>query len=502
MPLNIPQPSNPQSALIIGGGLAGIAAAARLADAGWQVTLLEARRTLGGRVFSFADPVGGSRDSNGNGDALDNGQHVIVGACRNFIGFLRHIGAWQHWHLQPQLDAPIYDRSGRRGRLYGVNLPAPAHLLPSFVAYPHLTVPDKLRAGRGLIAAMRTRRSDPALEQITFEHWLRANGQSARAIRNLWRVLIEGTLNDQVGAVSAAMGLMMVQDGLLQSNDAANIGYPTAPLQDAVGEPARRFLESRGVRLLTGCPARRINLDADGSVCGVSAGNGLTLSADAYISAAPFWTLPELLPPALASCEPFAGIARLESAPIVNIHLRYDRPIMSDNFCYFVDSPLQWVFNRSAIQGHDTDGNDGGNSGNASQNLTVSISAAWDYIDGDRADLAARTDAEIRRVFPAAASAILGAASVVKQRNATFRCRPGAAALRPGPVTPAPNLFLAGEWTATGWPSTMESAVISGYNAAAAVLAANLPLLPHPHPKPQPHPKPYPKPTAGSANRV
>ena len=487
MPLNIPQPPNPQSAIVIGGGLAGIAAAARLADAGWQVTLLEARRTLGGRVFSFADPAGGgNRDSNsngvGDGDALDNGQHVIVGACRNLIGFLRHIGAWQYWHLQPQLDAPIYDRSGRRGRLYGVNLPAPAHLLPSFVAYPHLTVPDKLRAGRGLIAAMRTRRSDPALEQITFEQWLRANGQSARAIRNLWQVLIEGTLNDRVGAVSAAMGLMMVQDGL-QANDAANIGYPTAPLQDAVGTPARRFLESRGVRLLTGCPARRINLDADGSVCGVSAGNGLTLFADAYISAAPFWTLPELLPPALAASEPFAGIARLESAPIVNIHLRYDRPIMSDKFCYFVDSPLQWVFNRSAIHGHSADGNAGSNSGNAGkaeQNLTVSISAAWGYIDGDRADLAARTDAEIRRVFPAAASAILGAASVVKQRKATLRCRPGAAALRPGPVTPAPNLFLAGEWTATGWPSTMESAVISGYNAAAAVLSTNL----HPHPDP------------------
>ena len=489
-----------QSAIIIGGGLAGITAAARLADAGWQVTLLESRRTLGGRVFSFADrnPAGGSGndgdgDGNGNGNALDNGQHVIVGACRNFIGFLRHIDAWQHWHLQPQLDAPIYNRNGRRGRLYGVNLPAPAHLLPSFAAYPHLTGPDKLRAIRGLLAAMRTQRTDPALEQITFYQWLQDKGQSDHAIRNLWQVLIEGTLNDQVSDVSAAMGLMIVQDGLLQSNAAANIGYPTVPLQDAVGTPAQRFLQSHGVRMLTGCPARRINLTAAGAVCSVSAGNGLTLTADAYISAAPFWTLLELLPPALASCEPFAGIARLESAPIVNIHLRYDRPIMSDPFCYFVDSPLQWVFNRSAIHGQNAGngGSDDGNSrddGNAGQNLTVSISAAWDYIDFDRADLASRIDAEIRRVFPAAASAILCAASVVKQRNATFRCRPGAAALRPGPVTPVPNLFLAGEWTATGWPSTMESAVISGYNAAAAVMSSTL--------------NPHSNPTARSAPRV
>ena len=455
-----------RSVVIIGGGLAGIAAAVRLAEAGWQVTLLEARRTLGGRVFSFEDPAG-------NGNALDNGQHVIVGACGTFIDFLQHIGAWQYWHLQPQLDAPIYDRSGRRGRLYGVNLPAPAHLLPSFVAYPHLNGREKLRAVRGLLAAMRIRRSDPALEQTSFCQWLRANGQSERAIRNLWNVLIEGTLNDKVGEVSAAMGLMIIQDGLLQSRRAANIGYPTVPLQDAVGRPACRFLQARGVRLRLGGPVRRIDVDAAGAVCGVSAGNGMKVSADAYISAVPFWTLPGLLPAALASREPFAGIARLESAPIVNIHLRYDRPIMSEHFCYFVDSPLQWVFNRSAIHGYDG-GYDGG-----SQNLTVSISAAWEYIDGDRAELAAGTDAEVRRVFPAAASAALCGVSVVKQRNATLRCRPGAAAWRPGPVTPVPNLFLAGEWTATGWPSTMESAVISGYNAAAAVMAAKLPVNPN-----------------------
>ncbi len=453
-----------RSVVIIGGGLAGIAAAVRLAEAGWRVTLLEARRTLGGRVFSFDDPAG-------NESALDNGQHVIVGACGAFIDFLQHIGAWQYWHLQPQLDAPIYDRSGRRGRLYGVNLPAPAHLLPSFVAYPHLNGREKLRAVRGLLAAMRARRSDPALEQTSFCQWLRANGQSERAIRNLWNVLIEGTLNDKVGEVSAAMGLMIIQDGLLQSRRAANIGYPTVPLQDAVGRPACRFLQARGVQVRPGGPARRIDIAADGAVCGVSAGDGMTVSADAYISAVPFWTLPGLLPAALASREPFAGIARLESAPIVNIHLRYDRPIMSEHFCYFVDSPLQWVFNRSAIHGYD--------GGGGSQELTVSISAAWEYIDGDRAELAAGTDAEVRRVFPAAASAVLGGVSVVKQRNATLRCRPGAAGWRPGPVTPVPNLFLAGEWTATGWPSTMESAIISGYNAAAAVMAADLPVNPN-----------------------
>ena len=455
------------SALVIGGGLAGIAAALRLAEAGRRVTLLEARASLGGRAYSYADPR--------TGRVHDNGQHVIVGACHNLIAFLEGIGAGPRWRLQPRLDVAVYNRAGRRGRLYGAPLPAPAHLLPAFLTYPHLGIADKLRAVRGLLAAMRADRRQPALEDIDFRHWLRVHGQSERAIANLWNVLVEGALNDDVGSVSAAMGLMIVQDGLLKGRHEANVGYPVVSLGEALGGPARRHLAQLGVRIMTGCAARRIVAGEDAVVRKVVVAGGRTLAADAYISAVPFWVLPNLLPPALAAAASLERLAGLRTAPIVNVHLRYDRPVMAGDFRYFVDSPLQWVFNHSAIRsGHGDNAGDSGDAGDEAggQSLTVSISAAWDYIDRPRAALAQGIAAEMRAVFPGAGRAVLREAVVVKQRHATFRCAPGAARLRPGPVTASPNLFLAGEWTDTGWPSTMEGAVISGYNAAAAALSA------------------------------
>ena len=450
-----PSRGNSPTAIVLGGGLAGIAASVRLAEAGWDVTLLEARKSLGGRAFSFRDP-------DDDDDAIDNGQHVIVGACRNLIDFLSQIGVWDRWRLQPRLDVAIYDRGGRLGRLYGVNLRPPAHLLPAFLTYRHLGLWDKIRAIRGLVAAMSAQRNDASAENITFYHWLRAHGQSERTIYNLWNVLIEGTLNDNIRDVSAAMGLMIVQDGLLNGRQDANIGYPKVALGDAIGEPARRHLQSLGVHLWLGSPVRDINTGDDNTVSSISVGDDQTLSADAYVCALPFWVLPNVLPDSLIDLEPFPSLLTLQTSPIVNVHLQYDTPVMSRDFCYFVDSPLQWVFNRSVIRGQ-TDGD-------TSQLLTVSISAAWEHIDTDRAELSATIAAEMRRAFPAARRATLLRATVVKQPNATFRCTPGANRLRPGPITPVPNFFLAGEWTRTGWPSTMESAIISGYNAAAAVI--------------------------------
>ena len=443
------------SALVIGGGLAGIAAAARLAESGWRVTLLEARSSLGGRSFSFAD-----RDT---GRQLDNGQHVIVGACRNLVEFFDRIGVGDSWHLQPRLNVDIYDRAGRKGKLYGLGGPAPAHLLAAFITYRHLSLGDKCRAVRGVVAAMLVDRSAPQMDSTSFYDWLRARGQSERCIDNLWNVIIEGTLNDNIRDVSAAMGLMIIQDGLLKGRSEINLGYPKTLLGQAVGAPSEAYLHSLGVRTLLGCSAHSIEVNANGSVERVVAAAGRGFSADAYVSAVPFWVLPGLIPDHLADETPFNSLTGLRASPIVNVHLQYDRPVMDGAFCYFLDSPLQWVFNDSLIRGGD------GSSGR--QSLIVSISAAWDHIDLPRPEIARRIAAEMEAAFPRARQAHLEDSTVVKQRNATFRCLPGAQRFRPGPVTASPNLFLAGEWTDTGWPSTMEGAIISGYNAAAAVMS-------------------------------
>ncbi len=444
------------SALVIGGGLAGIASAARLAESGWRVTLLEARTSLGGRAFSFEDPESGRE--------LDNGQHVIVGACHNLVSFFERLGVRDLWYVQPRLNVDVYDRAGRRGKLYGLGGPAPGHLLSAFLTYRHLSVGDKCRAVRGVIAAMLAKRSAPEMDTISFYDWLRSHGQSERCIYNLWNVIIEGTLNDNISDVSAAMGLMIVQDGLLKGRLESNIGYPKAPLGRAIGLPSETYLRQLGVRMLLGCPARGIEVGADGMVRCVVTGDHQMMSADAYVCAVPFWVLPGLIPDHLAGRAPFNSLTGLRASPIVNVHLDYDRRVMDGDFCYFLDSPLQWVFNGSGIRGTDRQGE--------GQSLTVSISAAWDQIDLPRPELANSIAEEMRAAFPKARDAQLVKSTVVKQRNATFRCTPGAQRIRPTPSTASPNLFLAGEWTDTGWPSTMEGAIISGYNAAAAAISS------------------------------
>ena len=445
--------------VILGGGIAGITAALELLDSGRTVTLVEARNFLGGRAFSFTDSI--------TGLTLDNGQHVIVGRCTEFISFLDRLGIRDRWFIQDRLHIPVFSRDGKMGELAASRLPAPLHLLPSFLAYPHLSPSDKLRALWGMARARFTDRTEARLEDISFHQWLRENGQSERAINSLWNLVVEPTLNDNVRKVSAAMGLMIVQEGMLSGANSGNLGYARDGLLPGIGKPAGKLLEERGATLLLGDSVRRVVASPGakeeghwGRVDAVELASGRRIVGGEFISALPFSALLRLLPPEVSGREFFAGIGRLEWSPILNLHVLYDRPVMSLPFCAFVDSPLQWVFNRSGIAGSPSGG---------SQLVTISVSAAWDYVELSREELVPMFLAEMARAFPDAEADRALNVTVVKQREATFRCLPGAARLRPGPVTPFSNLFLAGEWTNTGWPSTMEGAVRSGQLAARSV---------------------------------
>ena len=439
--------------MVIGGGLAGLSAACALADRGVPVTLLEKRPYLGGRAFSFKDAESGRH--------IDNGQHIYLGCCTEYIDFLRRLGVIDRTTSQRRLRAVIVGRDGRRGALSAAPLlPAPLHLLPSFLRYPHLGLGDKLRAAGAMVGILRTdrQRQREALEAETFRDWLDRHGQSERAISAFWDLLTLPVFNDTVDAVSAYMGLMFFQDGLLAGRHSADIGVSRVGLTELVADAAREYLQERGGEVLTGQNVTGIAVE-DSSVTGVVV-DGEAMPAAAVIPAVPWDALMRLLPEEVTASNPLATGSALEWAPIVNIHIWYDRTVIDESFLAVLDSPLQWVFNRSQIEGQPGTG----------QHLCISVSGAWEYAAMGRDGLREVFLTEMARVFPAARDAAVERFTAVRQVNATFRCTPGAQAIRPEQRTAIAGLALAGDWTQTGWPATMESAVRSGLLAADAAL--------------------------------
>ena len=435
--------------VVIGGGLAGLSAACALVDQGVQVTLLEKRPFLGGRAYSFTDAE--------TGQEVDNGQHVYLGCCTAYTGFLQQLGVLDRTTLQRRLRIPVVDRKGKVGLFSAAPfLPAPLHLLPSFLTFPHLGLRDKIRAALTMLSIRRMDREKhrDALEAQTFKDWLKHHGQSERSCDVLWNLITLPILNDSVSDVSAYMGIMAFQDGLLHGRNSANIGYSRVGLTELISDAAKDYITQHGGQVLLGNTAIKLII-THGNVTGVDTGSEV-LQADTVVSAVPWDVLPELLPQELAADPFFNPANKLEWAPIVGIHVWYDRPVMEEEFLATLDSPLQWVFNKSSIQGLPGPG----------QYLCVSMSGAWEHAPMTKEALRAIVLPELERVFPEAAVATVERFIVVKQLAATFRCTPGAQAHRLPQQTPVGNLVLAGDWTQTGWPATMESAVRSGLLAA------------------------------------
>ena len=444
--------SHKRRVAVLGGGLAGLSAARSLVEMGFDVTLVEKRPFLGGRAFSFY-----SRET---GMEVDNGQHVFMGCCTYYIDFLRAINAYGDAVLQDSLRAEVVLDSVR-GTLFSSPMLGPFHLVPSFICYPHIGAGDKIRALFGLLKASLTdrRKNVESLDSQTFYDWLKRQRQSENAIENLWNLIILPTLNDDVRSVNADMALMVVQQGLLKKPRDAAIGYARVGLSSIAGVPGRRFIEDNGGTVMQGKTIHSLVFDGD-VVGGARLSDGTILQADAYVSALPCETLLDLLPHKLVAHPFFEPIAGLTWAPIVNVHLWYDRKVMEDPFVAFLDSPIQWVFNRSLIQG---------NPNSSGQYVCISLSGAWEYIDQPKDELRKLFEEEMRRVFPLAHDAVVRKSLIIKQPDATFRCVPGVARHRPSQVTPIHNLFLAGDWTDTDWPSTMEGAVRSGVYSARAL---------------------------------
>ncbi|WP_255950420.1 hydroxysqualene dehydroxylase HpnE [Streptomyces odontomachi] len=453
------------AAVVVGGGLAGITSALALADAGLRVTLLEGRPRLGGLAFSF---------QRGN-LSVDNGQHVYLRCCTAYQWFLDRIAATDLAPLQRRLDVPVLDvaasRGPRLGRLRRTALPVPLHLAQSLTTYPHLSLAERAKVGRAALALGRLDLTDPALDRQDFASWLARQGQSARAIEALWDLVGVATLNARAGDASLGLAAMVFKTGLLSAPGAADIGWAQVPLGDIHDTLARKALDAAGVRTELRTRVTSVARTPD-SAPGSRSGNSLMknghwtvevpgerIETDIVVLAVPQREAHALLPSgAVADPDRFL---RIDTAPILNVHVQYDRTVLKRPFFAVLGSPVQWVFDRTRASGL-TDG----------QYLALSQSAAQDEIDEPVAKLRARYLPELEKLLPAARDARVRDFFVTRERTATFAPTPGVGALRPGARTEAPGLYLAGAWTATGWPATMEGAVRSGTSAARAALTA------------------------------
>lgn len=429
--------SVPQSVIIAGGGIAGIAAALRLAEAGVAVTLLETRKKLGGRATSFVDVRSGA--------ILDNCQHVVLGCCTNYLDLLARLGesdkiTWTdaQWWIEP---------GGRTSVIRPGPLPAPGHFSFSMLSVRFLSWPEVSSLARAMLAVLRVDRT--RWRDRTFAQFLAQQGQSERVIRRFWTPVIVSACNLEPHKVAASSALHVFQEGFLAHRDAASIGVSTVPLVQLY-DRAEEVIRAAGGKIELGCSVERVET---GAVITGGGGGGERLTADRVICALPVERAIDALP---ESDPRLPLMRRFTHSPILGVHLVFDRPVLTTPHAVLVDCAVQWLFRKDE----------------AGRSLHAVISGADEWMPLTEAQIGERVLADIRRCIPPARGATLLSVRAVKERRATFAPTPEVEASRPPALAPGPedHVILAGDYTATGWPATMEGATRSGYAAAAAAL--------------------------------
>jgi zeta-carotene desaturase len=449
-----------KSVIVIGGGLAGLAAGVALAESGWRVRLFEQRPFLGGRATSYVLP---------DGEHVDNCQHVTLGCCTNLEDFYRRIGAAGKIKFFDRLL--FLDPQGRRGVMHAGLLPAPFHLTGSFAAFAPLALLDKLSIARAMLDILQTQGKPADLQEkggISMLEWLRRRGQTKRAIERFWRVVLVSALDEELDRTDARFGVDVFWKAFLSNSTGYRMGVPSVPLANLY-DGCKLEIERRGGEVALRTPVRGLKI-ANGELAGVRFDEGKEETADAYVFAVPHTALAELLPESVKQSDPsLANLDKIKVAPITGVHFWFDRPVMSEPFLTLLDTTTQWIFNKTALY---ADSNAKDNTAPAVQYLQLVISASYDLLQKPRQEIIDLCLAEVCVALPAARDAKLVKATVIKEAAATFSPEPGVDRWRPKQRTSVPRLFLAGDWTDTGWPATMEGAVRSGYLAAEALLRA------------------------------
>ena len=435
---------------MIGGGLAGLASAVALVEAGLEVHLLEKRPHLGGRATSYTLP---------DGSEVDNCQHVTLGCCTNLADFYRRSGAGAKIRFYDRLY--FVDREGRRSTIKASNLPPPLHMAFSFLFFGALNFADKRSIARAMLAIARSGGQPPGIESISMLEWLRRMKQTPAAIERFWRVVLVSALDEELARTDARYGIDVFWKAFLGSRGGYRIGIPSVPLADLY-EGCRESIARRGGPVRLRCGVREIRL-RDGRFAGAVLEDGSEVSADACVVAVPHNVLLGLLPKEMGEPGgPLDGLRNIQTSPITGIHLWFDRAVMREPFLTLLDHTTQWVFNKTLLYGQ---------TAGRGQYLQLVISASYDLVARSRQEIIDLCRGELADVLPATREAQLEKATVIKEVNATFSPQVGVDRWRPAQKTGVENLYLAGDWTRTGWPSTMEGAVRSGYLAAEALLA-------------------------------
>jgi squalene-associated FAD-dependent desaturase len=457
---------------IVGGGLAGLSAGCALSEAGFKVTVFERRPYLGGRASSYQHP--------GTGEVVDNCQHVLLGCCTNLIDLYRRIGVEDQIRWYDRLT--FIEPAGRQSAIATSSLPAPLHTAPSFMRASALSFADKLAITRAMLALMPRLPEDDGTDFLT---WLKRHGQTERAIERFWKIVLVSALNEDLHKTSVRSAAMVFRDSFMKSAAAGRMGVPAVPLTDLYGR-AGDYIAARGghiefrsaVESVRGSIFRKygseqtIGLDPAVKLCVA----GTEITPDFAVLAVPFDVLERLLPDDLAARRLREMLARFETSPITGVHLWFDRQITDLDHAVLLDRTIQWMFHKSRIQARIRNGaphpSPSGEGASIGSYIELVISASNSLVEKSRNEIIELAVRELGEFFPAVKEATLLKSTVIKEVNATYSPKPGSDAHRPGPETPWPQLFLAGDWTATGWPATMESAVRSGYIAAQALCRA------------------------------
>ncbi|MFZ0395383.1 MAG: hydroxysqualene dehydroxylase HpnE [Terracidiphilus sp.] len=444
--------STGKTVTVIGGGVAGMSAACSLAEAGFRVHLVERRGYLGGRASSYLHP--------GVNEVIDNCQHVLFGCCTNLIGFYRRIGALDKIHWTS--DMVMIEPGGRRSKLGPSPLAAPLHGLPRLLTSSAFTMEDKLSLARAFRAMLRP---VPADSHETLAQWLARHKQSRGAIERFWKLVIASALNAEIESIAVPYAAKVIRELFMNSAKAGRMGINSVPLSQLY-RGVEPLLDKNGSSVYLNSNVERLEWNEEVSEWTLVTRTE-TLISDHVVLALPFEALAKLMPqmPPAEGTEALASrIARHEHWPICSAHLWFDREITELDHAVMLDREIHWLFNRSKLQPwRKTEGS----------YIEVEVSASRIFAARERNEAIALTLRELAEFFPAVKSAKLMKVALVKEVRATFGVPPGIDAFRPAAAqSPWPNVFLAGDWTATGWPSTMESAARSGHLAAEALCAA------------------------------